>query len=517
MSRRWLLSLLCLSVSFLFLVQLTRARGELRVNEAKTRISLEKEPVEVFLAVENLSGELQNARVQIELLDPRNRIASNLTQVQAIERGNQTLTFSLPIHLSQLKEKDRSQLLWYRLHYRLSREASPADAITEGLVSFSEITPDLFEVRVATSQLAREGGQYRTRVQAIHPITHRPAADVRVEGVVTLENDQDKSVKLRASGVTNSTGYVSLDFQLPGRFPQFPHTSQPTGGEIHVIGRRGTLLAEAKGDVLVDQFPRVLIGSDKPIYQPGQVMHARALIFTPSRHALANQNILIRVCDPDETNVFRTVVKSSRFGIANADWPIPDNTRLGNYRIWVGVEGDDESSQTAYDVRISRYDLPNFSVSVQPDRKYYLPGQNAEIKVRADYLFGQSVTRGHVRVVRETEREWNYREQKWDIEEGDEYEGETDAKGFFVAHINLASAHKELGEQDYRRFKDGSYAAYFTDPTTNRTEQRRFDLRVSKEAIHVYISKTTITTIGHCLLDSTFQLSMLTDLRHSAR
>lgn len=487
MSRRWLLSLLCLSVSLLLLVQLTRARGELRVNEAKTRILLQKEPAEVLLAVENLSGEIQNTRVHVEILDPRNRIASDVTQTQAIERGNQTLALSLPIYVSKLKEKDRSQLLWYRLRYRLSSEASPKDTIAEGIVSLSEITPDLFEVRVATSELAREGGRYRTRVQATHPITHRPAANVRVDGEVTLEDDNDKSVKLRASGITDATGYVLLDFQLPARFPQFPHTNQPAGGEIHVIGQRGALVAEAKGDVLVDQFPRVLISTDKPIYQPGQVLHSRALIFTPSKHALASQNILIRICDPEETNVFRTVVKSSRFGIAIADWPIPENTRLGDYRIWVGVDGGEESGQTAYDVRISRYDLPNFSVSVQPDRKYYLPGQNAELKVRADYLFGQPVTHGHVRVVRETDREWNYREQKWDIEEGDKYEGQTDAKGFFVAHINLANDQKELGEEEYRRFKDITYAAYFTDPTTNRTEQRRFDLRVTKEAIHVYV------------------------------
>ncbi len=229
MSRRWLLSLLCLSVSLPLLVQLTRARGELRVNEAKTSILLQKEPAEVLLAVENLSGEIQNTRVQVELLDPRNRIASNVTRIQAIERGNQTLTLSLPIYVSKLKEKDRSQLLWYRLHYRLSREASPTDTITEGIVSLSEITPDLFEVRVATSELAREGGRYRTRVQATHPITRRPAANVRVDGEVMLEDDNDKSVKLRASGTTDSTGYVWLDFQLPTRFPQFPHTNQPAG------------------------------------------------------------------------------------------------------------------------------------------------------------------------------------------------------------------------------------------------------------------------------------------------
>jgi hypothetical protein len=44
MSRRWLLSLLCLSVSVLCLVPLTRAGGDVRVNEADTKFLLDKDP-----------------------------------------------------------------------------------------------------------------------------------------------------------------------------------------------------------------------------------------------------------------------------------------------------------------------------------------------------------------------------------------------------------------------------------------------------------------------------------------
>src|SRR6185503_3599978 len=286
-----------------------------------------------------------------------------------------------------------------------------------------------------------------------------------------------------ASKTTDAKGYALLDFPLPPRFPQFPHTIQPAGGELRVVGTKGELVSETKGQVLVDQFARILITTDKPLYQPGQQIHMRALLFSPSRRALANHDAHIRICDGDELTLFRTVVKTSRFGVANVDWTIPENTRLGTYRIWVGLEGDEESDQTAYDVRISRYDLPNFSVNVETDRKYYLPGENAEIKVRADYLFGQPVMRGHVRVVREAEREWNYKEQKWAVDEGDKYEGEADATGMFVAQIDLANDH----DRDYGRFNDITYAAYFTDPTTNRTEQRRFDVRVTKEDIHVYV------------------------------
>ncbi len=466
------------------MVQLTRARGELRVNETLTRILLQNRPAEVLLAVENSTGRALNARVQVELLDPRNRATAQITGVQAIATGSQVLRLSLPISFSNLKENDRRQLLWYRLHYRLSEEGAAA---TEGIVSLSELTPDLFEIRVAASEYVREGGRYRARVQAIHPVTSRPAVNVRIDGELTLDDDNDKSIKLRTGKNTDAKGYALLDFVLPQRFPQFPHSSRPTCGEIHVTGRNGAIVAEAKADVLVDQFARILISSDKPLYQPGQVMHVRALVFTPSKHALANQDTVIRICDPDETTIFRTVVKSSRFGIVNADWLIPENTRLGDYRIWVGIDGEEEFAHIGYDVRVSRYELPNFSVNVQPDREYYLPGHDAEVSVRADYLFGKPLARGHVRVVRETEREWNYREQKWDIVEGDKYDGEANTSGVFVAHIKLANDHKELADSDYRQFRDVTYAAYFTDPTTNRTEQRRFDLRITKEAIHVYV------------------------------
>jgi A-macroglobulin TED domain/Alpha-2-macroglobulin family/Carboxypeptidase regulatory-like domain/MG2 domain/A-macroglobulin receptor binding domain/Macroglobulin domain MG3/Alpha-2-macroglobulin bait region domain len=502
MGHRWLLSLLCLSVLFLSLVQLTRAGGELRVNEALTKILLEKEPAEVLLAVENSSGQSAKVRVQLELLDPQSRVTAQTSRIHPIATGSQTLSLSLPVSFSKLTDKEHRQFLWYRLRYRLSEEGSPANTITEGIVSVSEIANDLFEIKVATSEVVREGRRYRARVQATHPITRRPVAGVRVDGEIKLEDDDDRSVELHTSEITDAEGYALLDFALPPRFTEFPDGVLPEDAEITVVAQKGAIVAEANGDLLLDQYPSILINSDKPLYQPGQVMHIRALLFSPSKRVLANQNILIRICDPEDLTVFRTVVRGSRFGIVNTDWPIPANTRLGDYRIWVGLENESENGRAVHDVRISRYDLPNFTVSVDPDRKFYLPGQNAEVKVRADYLFGQPVTRGHVRVVRESRREWNYREQKWDVKEGDEYEGETDAKGFFVARIDLASDHEDISDSEYERFKDATYAAYFSDPTTNRTEQRRFDLRVTKEAIHVYVGA------GHYYLNQSHSLPL---------
>ena len=485
MSRRWLLFLFCLVIA-LTLISPSWASLTFRVNETATTVKFEDHRAVVFLAVENPRSEIQNATLQIELLDPENGVRAKAERIESIAPGNRTFAFELPLPLSKLTDKDRRELIWYRLRYRVSSGA-PEGLKAEGVVSLSEITPELFEVRVAAAEMVHEGMRYRARAQAIHPFTRKPSRNVQVQAVLTLETDDaGNGVKLPAAGVTDSEGYAILSFDIPARFPDFPHQLRPAGGSLKVSARRGGFTVDTENSVLVDQFPRVLISTDKPIYQPGQKLHLRALVLSPTRRALANQEVIFRIEDPEETMVFREPARSSRFGIANIDWPIPENARLGDYWVKVALGDGDDSSETVVKVRISRYDLPNFSVKVQPDRSYYLPGQNAEVKVSADYLFGRPVTRGQVRVVREVEREWNYKEQKWDIKEGDKYEGETDARGMFTARVKLSDDFDELTDEDYGRFRDLTYAAYFTDPTTRRTEQRRFDLRISKDSIHVY-------------------------------
>lgn len=221
MSHRWLLFLLCLSVLPLSLVQLTRAGGELRVNEARTKVLFQKEPAEVLLAVENSTGQNLNARVAIELLNPTDRVTAQIDQIQSIGTGSQLLKLVLPLSLAKFQQQDRRELLWYRLRYRISEQASPGNTLTQGILSLSEITPDLFELRVVTGEVVRESRSYHARVQAIHPITRRPIVNVRIDGEITLdddEDDNDKSVKLSTGRTTDANGYALLEVCIAATF-----------------------------------------------------------------------------------------------------------------------------------------------------------------------------------------------------------------------------------------------------------------------------------------------------------
>jgi hypothetical protein len=99
--------------------------------------------------------------------------------------------------------------------------------------------------------------------------------------------------------------------------------------------------------------------------------------------------------------------------------------------------------------------------------------------------------------VHETERQWDFREQKWKIAEEESYEGETDAQGKFVASVNLAKVHESIANDNWSRFENSAYSAYFTDAVTGRTEERRFDLRVTRDPIHVYLIHSSQSEYPH--------------------
>ncbi len=461
----------------LFVAHLSTSAISLRVDETKTRLALLEDHARVSLAVDKSSAGETQAHIRLELLDTEGRAAAAGERDETINASACALVIPVPFAASKLAEPERRRLAWYRLRYRISNSAGSI----EGIISLSEITPDLFDLEIVGSSFAFDGMRYRARARATHPTSSRPVPDVAVRAELRLDDEPSAKI-LKTSAITDSEGFAVLDLDLP-------QNTVSREAEITVRATRDGFIREASSEIKFERLAEMLISVDKPIYQPGQLLHLRLLALDNfSRRAVEDAPVSVKISDPESTAIFRSTIKTSRHGIASLDWPIPESTRLGDYLIEVDIdEGKYKGSIAGQRVKVSRYDLPNFVVTAKADRPYYLPGQNASVEVRADYLFGQAVTRGRVRVVRESERVWNYREQKWKIIEGEEYKGETDKTGRFTARIKLDEEHEELEDSDYSRLRDVTYAAYFTDPTTNKTEQRRFDLRVTREAIHVYV------------------------------
>jgi A-macroglobulin complement component/alpha-2-macroglobulin family protein/MG2 domain-containing protein/carboxypeptidase family protein/A-macroglobulin receptor len=468
----------------------SRAADSLAVDESSTKAQLRDQSMFVVLAVENSTRQRIRAHVEVELLDPQGGSCGRAARDQDLPAGSSKVPFD--VALPAIKPGDLPTVFWYRLAYRISstERAAPVAPVS-GIISISEIAPKMFELQVAYPMGAKPGAPIHVLVRAVQPATSRPVAGVRIQATLDA-GDTDAAPPVRASATTNSHGYAAVDFKVPAN----ADADRP---EIKIIGQLGGYTASVETDqTYIIHYSKFLLSTDKPLYQPGQTLHARVLAFGPDHRAVADQLIELRILDPDETLVYKAEMKTSNFGIASADWTIPANQRLGPYRLQTDFgEDHSEDGGSSTIVKISRYDLPNFTVTAKADRAYYLPGQSAEVKVHADYLFGQPVTRGHVRIARENERTWNFHDQKWDIDEGKVYEGETDASGAFVAKIALADEQKDLADNDYIRFRDIRFTAYFTDPSSGRTEERRFDLRLTKDPIHVYVIESGRVEMKH--------------------
>ncbi|MFN3761741.1 MAG: MG2 domain-containing protein [Anaerolineae bacterium] len=195
------------------------------------------------------------------------------------------------------------------------------------------------------------------------------------------------------------------------------------------------LLVEARSEAGRDTVERpiqiirdykLFVSSDKPIYQPGQTLHIRALALgAVDMKPAAGREIEFIIIDPDGDKLLRRAVPASEFGIAALDFPLSPYAAHGRYTIQATL-GNTVSERT---VTVQPYVLPKFRVTLETDRTFYRPGDAVSGHVRAEYFFGKPVAGGKVTI-----RGYAYeveRVQKVEIH------GTTDNEGVFPFQFDL--------------------------------------------------------------------------------
>jgi hypothetical protein len=485
------LVLLCSGARMLAAAQ--DATATLKVEEEKMRFHLLPQSG-LELAIVNSSGRPVSGRFTLELLNVDNDTVSGALSGTFTEQPGETIE-KVAWPVDQLPSDAPSELGWYRLRYTFTPDASATMAPVTGIVQLGRIITDGFAISMAAARSVAPGTKYPVRVHVENPTTRQAYANIPVELSIVIGNDDDTAIKRKAQ--TDSAGNATVLFQLP----EHPTDQE---GTIRAHVARGAFSEE---ETLEFQFPdepapAVTITTDKPLYQPGQKVHIRLLAKGSDKRAMAGEKMDVAIEDENGTEQFHEKVITSRFGVASADWDIPGKMRLGNCTITVRFASEPDTYWTnrRSEIRISRYELPTFTVSVDPDKAYYLPNQNAVIDVHADYLFGKPVQRGKVKIVRQDNRKWNYEKQKWEADESQPVEGELGSDGHFKGTINLAEDFKSFQKDDGERFEDTTLSAYLTDSSTGRTEQRRFKIRLTAQPIHLYMSTAASTSSAEPIL-----------------
>jgi hypothetical protein len=442
------------------------------IDESKIQATLKNDSTSIVVPIASTLDREVRAQLTLEWIDKEDKsIASTRHDILIPPGGMRSeVPFAIP-----------KPTLWLRLRYSLTpgREYALAFAPHSGIVALSEIAQHIFELKVTHVGEPHPGMPFIIHAQAIHPATRVPVGGVKWTARLTF----DKTEQSPSDISPQAEGIVNIAFDIPPAAGDNPEGLS----QLTVKGTLGDFSNEVMTDIPIPSRLSARIQTDKPIYQPGQTLHVRAVILDPQGKAMDGATVVLRIDDQDNDRMHTSHLVTSRSGVIHEDWSIPATTGLGAFQIAVTTEDDEDYTLARHAVRISRYELPDFNVVAKPDRAAYLADQKTKVSVTGTYLFDKPVPRGHVKVSRAGEGRWNPKTRKYEATSETVAEGQAGEDGTFVAELQLKEDHEELQKSDYERFQDVHFVAYYTDSNSGRTEQRRFDVRITREPIHVYV------------------------------
>lgn len=219
-------------------------------------------------------------------------------------------------------------------------------------------------------------------------------------------------------GTTDVTGSADVAFTVPAE--------AATESILIVETNSGRGRDRTEQPVTVVRDYKTLLTTDKPIYQPGQVIHIRVLALgAADLQPAAEQPVELTITDAKGNKVFRRTLTTSAHGVAAADFQLANEVNTGDYKL-EAVIGNAPSETT---VVVKPYVLPKFKVSATPDQTFYLPGEKVTGALEAAYFFGKPVERGKVVLTGYT----------FDVQLNQVFqiEGETDAEGHYAFEFTL--------------------------------------------------------------------------------
>lgn len=246
---------------------------------------------------------------------------------------------------------------------------------------FQTLSPGGHDLMVLGQTALAAGGPGSLRVRLLDRPGGNPISGAAVN--VTLAAPNGKTVTL-ASFKTDSRGTGSPRYTLPD-WDEGEYRIRITAAGRETVERAVTLKRPT----------RLMVSTDKPVYQPGQTIHMRALALRRADgKPLVGQEAVITIADPRGTVIFKQRAVTSGFGITSADCPLADEIIQGAYTLKCVIAGT-ESERT---VDVKPYVLPKFRVAVDVDEPSLRPGQVFRAKIAATYFFGQPLAGGTVEV-----------------------------------------------------------------------------------------------------------------------
>jgi uncharacterized protein YfaS (alpha-2-macroglobulin family) len=330
-----------------------------------------------------------DGKLTVEVLDPEDKILGRAeTQVaigEGLGRWREDIRLDKPLAVDDL--------VWHRVRYRYVYDDQRAAAL-EGTESISQILRAPV-VHILGQQAYLSGGAAAVRVIVTDSKNEAiaGAGTVRIELAVGEQNP-----RVLFTGGLNRRGTTEAQFRFPAGL---------TGSQqLRYVVDTPIGSTEYTQRVRLEDKVSILLTTEKPIYQPSQTIHVRALALDRSNHeAAANRKLTFELEDSRGNKVFRKATETDKFGIASAEFALADEVNLGTYHLRA-LMGEAESPTNTAEIalNVERYVLPKFKVAVQlagngkKTKRGYRPGDRVKGTVRANYFFGKPVNGAEISV-----------------------------------------------------------------------------------------------------------------------
>jgi hypothetical protein len=338
----------------------------------------------VHLAIPYRAPRAGAGQLSVEVLDPEDKVLGRSERrVEAAAgqgRWEDEVKLTPPMALADL--------VWQRVRYRFTYDGDKEAAIA-GTESISQILRlQVVHVLGQTSYLA--GGQAAVRVI----VTDSQDAVIGGSSAVRIDLVTGDHETRLFQGALNRHGTAVAQFRFP---------SGLTGNyQLRYVVDTPLGSTELTQPVRLEDRVSVLLTTEKPIYQPGQTIHVRALALDRAHHAAAGaRSLTFELEDSRGNKVFKKATQTDAFGISSAEFGLADEVNLGTYHLRARLDGA-ESSAAEIALNVERYVLPKFKVAVEfpkeERRRGYRPGEHVTGTIRANYFFGKAVDDAEVNV-----------------------------------------------------------------------------------------------------------------------
>ena len=242
---------------------------------------------------------------------------------------------------------------------------------------------------------------------------------VPVKGALVEVNLVSDSKNRRIiKSLTGSDGTLSNTITVPDLSPGKYELQVKVSSKLGVTEKSNTVTLKPRY--------KILLSSDKPLYQPGQIIHIRAVsLKLADLKPVPKTKVVLEVEDPQGNKVFKKIEKTDSFGIFSADFQLADEIKMGEYRIRA-IVGEREAEKV---VTVKRYVLPKFKIELDTDKTHYRPGEKVKGTVDAQYFFGKPVDGGKVVI--------NAQAFDFEFHTVAEVTGKTDKDGKFEFEMDL--------------------------------------------------------------------------------